>query len=59
MLSMWKDIAGGDQVDEMVVKMMVVLMDWMLETDRGLVVGQVSVKVWGTKQNAYNGYIHL
>ena len=47
-MSMWKDIAGGDQVDEMVVKMMVVLMDWMLETDRGLVVVQVSVKVWGT-----------
>ena len=30
-LGMWKDIAGGNQVDEMVVKMMVVEMDWFLE----------------------------
>ena len=26
-LGMWKDISGGDQVDEMVEKMMVVVMD--------------------------------
>ena len=38
-LGMWTDIAGGNQVDKMVVKMMVVVtdlwMEWMLEIDRG------------------------
>ena len=48
-LGMWKDIEGGNQEDDMVVKMMVVVtawwMDWMLETERVVVVGQVRVKV--------------
>ena len=49
---MCKDIAGGDQVDDMVVMMMVVdmawWMEWMLEMEKGVLVGQVMVKVWGT-----------
>ena len=51
-LGMWKDIAGGNQVDEIMLKMMVVdmalWMECMLETERGVVVGQVMVKVWVT-----------
>ena len=48
-VGMWKDIEVGNQEDDMVVKMMVVVtawwMDWMLETERVVVVGQVRVKV--------------
>ena len=52
MLGMGNDIAGGNQVDDMVLKMMVLemagWMECMLDTEWGVVVGQVMVKVWLT-----------
>ena len=51
-LVMWKDISGGNQVDDMGVMVMVVemalWMEKMLDTEQGVLVGQVMVKMWET-----------